>query len=151
MWNLKIFLQINMKLSPQKKAVNFAGTIPLFIGNWSDEFCAFLWWLKCHLTEIGTIWFLFTFYSCLFTKCFFLDHDEVETFFHEFGHVMHQLCSQTETSKFNGTHVERDFVEAPSQMLENWCWEEETLKMMSGHYVDNSEIPKDLIDKLIGE
>jgi len=78
-----------------------------------------------------------------------LDHDEVETFFHEFGHVMHQLCSQTETSKFNGTHVERDFVEAPSQMLENWCWEEETLKMMSGHYVDNSEIPKDLIDKLI--
>ena len=87
----------------------------------------------------------------LVTKCLFSDHDEVETFFHEFGHVMHQLCSQTETSKFNGTHVERDFVEAPSQMLENWCWEEETLKMMSGHYVDNSEIPKDLIDKLIGE
>ena len=39
---LKKFLQINMKLSPQKKAVYFAGTIPLFIGNWSDEFCAFL-------------------------------------------------------------------------------------------------------------
>ena len=35
-------------------------------------------------------------------------------------------------------------------MLENWCWQEETLKMMSGHYVDNSEIPKDLLDKLIG-
>ena len=58
--------------------------------------------------------------------------------------------SQTETTKFNGTNVERDFVEAPSQMLENWCWQEETLKMMSAHYVDNSEIPKDLLDKLIG-
>jgi Zn-dependent oligopeptidase len=59
---------------------------------------------------------------------------KVVTFFHEFGHVVHFVCARAGVCRFAGYHVERDFLEAPSQMLENWCWEEEPLKMMSGHY-----------------
>lgn len=76
-------------------------------------------------------------------------HNEVETFFHEFGHCMHNICSLAEMQMFSGTSVERDFVEAPSQMLENWCWEKDALKRMSAHVETSEPLPDDLIDPLI--
>lgn len=74
-----------------------------------------------------------------------LNHDEVTTYFHEFGHIMHFISNQGKT----GQMVEWDFIEAPSQMLENWCWNEIPLRKMSAHYKDQSAIPDDLLNKLI--
>ncbi|KAF8128561.1 hypothetical protein EV363DRAFT_1432961 [Boletus edulis] len=76
-------------------------------------------------------------------------HDDVTTFFHEMGHVFHGLLSRTKYSRFHGTAVARDFVEAPSQMLENWCWEPEVLKKMSSHYKTQEPLSDDLIAKII--
>jgi metallopeptidase MepB len=63
-----------------------------------------------------------------------LKHDEVTTLFHELGHGIHDLVSKTTYSRFHGTATVRDFVEAPSQMLENWCWTPAQLKALSKHY-----------------
>lgn len=63
-----------------------------------------------------------------------LKHDEVVTLFHELGHGIHDLVSKTIWSRFHGTNTVRDFVEAPSQMLENWCWTPSQLKSLSQHY-----------------
>ncbi|ELR09227.1 hypothetical protein VC83_01861 [Pseudogymnoascus destructans] len=79
-----------------------------------------------------------------------LKHDEVVTLFHELGHGIHDLVGRTQYSRFHGTSVVRDFVEAPSQMLENWCWAPAQLKGLSKHYVSGEAIPDDLIEKLIG-
>jgi metallopeptidase MepB len=63
-----------------------------------------------------------------------LKHDEVVTLFHELGHGIHDLVSKTIYSRFHGTNTVRDFVEAPSQMLENWCWTPSQLRALSHHY-----------------
>jgi Zn-dependent oligopeptidase len=78
-----------------------------------------------------------------------MTHDDVVTFFHEMGHVFHGLLSKTKYARFHGTSVARDFVEAPSQMLENWCWEPQVLQKMSSHYKTNEPFSKELVDKII--
>lgn len=79
-----------------------------------------------------------------------LKHDEVVTLFHELGHAMHDMCAHVQLSRFHGTSVEYDFVEAPSQMLENWCWQAQELEKLSSHYLRPHErLPQDLIQSLI--
>lgn len=83
------------------------------------------------------------------TKPSLLKHDEVVTLFHEMGHGIHNLVSKTKYARFHGTSVERDFVEAPSQMLEFWPWNKAQLKELSSHYETKAQLPDDLIDSLI--
>ncbi|KAI9497607.1 hypothetical protein BDB00DRAFT_925716 [Zychaea mexicana] len=78
-----------------------------------------------------------------------LKHDEVVTLFHELGHVMHHLCSRTKFARFHGTSVEGDFVEAPSQMLENWCYDTKSLKYLSAHFQTGEPISDEIIDRII--
>jgi len=78
-----------------------------------------------------------------------LTHDNVETFFHEFGHLMHGVLTKSPLMSYAGTSVARDFVEAPSQMLENWVWQKESLSLFAKHYLTGEVIPDDLINKML--
>jgi len=78
-----------------------------------------------------------------------LKHDEVVTYFHEFGHVMHELMSTARFYLFAGTNVQRDFVETPSQMLENWCYEASILQRLSKHYLTGKPLPENLRLQLV--
>ncbi len=77
-----------------------------------------------------------------------LSFDEVETFFHEFGHGLHGLLSKCTYRSTSGTNVARDFVELPSQIMEHWASEPEVLKMYAKHYQTGEVIPQELIDKM---
>ncbi len=77
-----------------------------------------------------------------------LSFDEVLTLFHEFGHALHSLLSQVEFRSLAGTNVFLDFVELPSQILENWAEEEESLKLFAVHYKTGELIPMELIERL---
>jgi thimet oligopeptidase len=78
-----------------------------------------------------------------------LKHNDVVTFFHEFGHAMHGVLGATTFAEFSGTRVKRDFVEAPSQMFEEWMWQPEVLAKVSRHYKTQKPLPKELIDKML--
>ncbi len=78
-----------------------------------------------------------------------MPHQQVETLFHEFGHVLHQMLTTANLSSQSGTNVARDFVEAPSQIFENWAWNYESLQLFAKHWETGEVLPKDLFDKML--
>lgn len=93
--------------------------------------------------------------TCNFTppvadKPALLTHDEVTTLFHEFGHGLHHMLTQVDVLEVSGINgVAWDAVELPSQFLENWCWQEESIALMSAHFETGEALPKAMLDKLL--
>ncbi|GAA6151446.1 M3 family metallopeptidase [Pseudoteredinibacter isoporae] len=79
-----------------------------------------------------------------------LSHDEVTTLFHEFGHGLHHMLTEIDVAAVSGINgVPWDAVELPSQFLENWCWQAESIAMISAHYETGESLPQDMLDKLL--
>ena len=78
-----------------------------------------------------------------------LRHREVETYFHEFGHCLHSILTTAEYAEFAGTAVARDFVEAPSQMLENWIWNADVLARLSSHHETGESLPEETLEGML--
>jgi len=78
-----------------------------------------------------------------------LTHEEVETLFHEFGHILHEVLTRAEFIRFAGANTEQDFVEAPSQNLEHWVWEPTVLDRFAAHYKTGEKIPRDMLAGMV--
>ncbi|MBA2633782.1 MAG: Zn-dependent oligopeptidase [Chloroflexi bacterium] len=78
-----------------------------------------------------------------------LKHAEVQTLFHEFGHILHMSLTRAEFARFGGAETEWDFVEAPSQIMEHWTWEPSVLERFARHHASGEPIPTDLVDQML--
>lgn len=114
----------------------------------------------CEITAISTVQQGSEFYPALILvianfpkptkdKPALLTRSDVITFFHEFGHAIHAILGATQLTSNSGTNVKRDFVELPSQMLEEWMWQPEFLKQVSKHYKTGEPLSDELIEKIL--
>lgn len=78
-----------------------------------------------------------------------LQHSEVETLFHEFGHILHQVLTRAELVRFSGSSTERDFVEAPSQIMEHWTWQPSVLARFARHHETGEPLPASLVEAMV--
>ncbi len=126
-------------LHPRENKYNHAAQFPLHLRKrWADgKLSRPLVALVCNFTKPTE------------DKPALLSHSEVETYFHEFGHCLHSILTEASFVQFSGTQVARDFVEAPSQMFENWVWDAEVLGTFAKHYETGAAFPKELLDGML--
>lgn len=116
-------------------------------GAWMDE-CR-VRYVKGNQVQTPVAYLTCNFTRPIGDKPALLTHDEVITLFHEFGHGIHHMLTQIDYPAVSGINgVPWDAVELPSQFMENWCWEEEALALISGHFETGEPLPKDLLNKL---
>jgi oligopeptidase A len=115
-------------------------------GAWMNGFITHIFDGKDNLPHVGLIAGNFT--PPQEGKPSLFTHDEVTTLFHEFGHLMHLLCSRTELRSQSMDGVAWDFIELPSQILENWCWDRGALDLFAAHVETGERLPEDLFQKM---
>jgi peptidyl-dipeptidase Dcp len=116
-------------------------------GAWMTEFKG--QWIKDGVDSRPHVSLVMNFTRPTETKPALLTFDEVETFLHEFGHALHGMLSRCTYQSLSGTNVYRDFVELPSQIMENWLTEKEYLDQFAFHYQTGEKIPAELIQRII--
>lgn len=118
-------------------------------GAWMDE-CRVRRYVNSEQLQTPVAYLTCNFNGPVGDKPALFTHDEVVTLFHEFGHGIHHMLTQMSVSGVSGINgVPWDAVELPSQFLENWCWQEEALSLISGHYQTHEPLPKSLLDKML--
>lgn len=118
-------------------------------GAWMDE-CRVRRTLSDGSIQLPVAYLTCNFNSPVGDKPAMFTHDEVVTLFHEFGHGIHHMLTKMTVAGVSGINgVAWDAVELPSQFLENWCWQEEALAFISGHYETGEPLPKEMLDKML--
>lgn len=125
-------------LFPREGKFGHAAAWPILVGHdagdgWVRPLTAFL----CNFPKAST------------ERPSLLKHSDVETLFHEFGHVLHMTLTTSRHPRFSGASTEWDFVEAPSQIMEHWTWQPEVLERFARHYRTGEVIPADLVRQLV--
>jgi thimet oligopeptidase len=129
--------RLYLDLFPRPNKYNHAACFPLIQGRETESGY-----------QLPTLALVCNFSKPTESKPSLLRHAEVETMFHEFGHALHVLLTKSPVAVFAGTNTANDFVEVPSQLLENWAWNYESLSLFAKHYQTNETLPKDLFDKM---
>ncbi|MGK3984238.1 M3 family metallopeptidase [Sorangium sp. So ce136] len=129
----KFYLDLYSRPDKYKHAAMFAVRTAKLLddGSWQTPIAA----LECNFPKPGA-------------QPALMSHEDVVTFFHEFGHVLHHLLTRSELASYSGTATVRDFVEAPSQMFEEWAWSREVLDRFAKHHATGEKIPDDLFQAM---
>lgn len=127
-----------LDLYPRKNKYGHAACFPIVMGRLDGD-----------TYQIPTVALLCNFPKPSEDQPSLLQHSQVTTFFHEFGHALHNLLSQSPVAAYAGTNVVHDFVEVPSQLFENWCWNYDSLQLFAKHYKTGETLPSALFDKLL--